>query len=144
MTQTTDGVAREWFDRVWNNLDESAIDRLMHPDAVAHGLGPQPMRGPAQFKPFFHAFKDSLGGIRVDIERTVVDGDTCAVFCRVVAKHVGDALGGPATGRDVAFTGITMLRVKDGRIAEGWNAFDFLTMYQQLGWVPNPVVPVSR
>jgi len=35
-----------------------------------------------------------------------------------------------------------MLRVQDGRIVEGWNAFDFLTMYQQLGWVGNPVAPV--
>ena len=24
---------------------------------------------------------------------------------------------------------------------QGWNTFDFLTMYQQLGWVRNPPLP---
>jgi hypothetical protein len=27
------------------------------------------------------------------------------------------------------------------KIAEGWNCFDFLSMYQQLGWVKNPPLP---
>jgi len=143
MAQTPDALAREWFDQVWNQLDESAIDRLMHPEGIVHGLGPEPLRGPDQFKPFFHAFRNALGGIRVDITRTVVQGDTCAVLCHVVATHVGHTLGAPATDRAVDFTGITMLRVKDGRIVEGWNVFDFLTMYQQIGWVGNPVLPAS-
>jgi predicted ester cyclase len=144
MSQTPDALAREWFAQVWNQLDESAIDRLMHPEGLVHGLGPEPLRGPDQFKPFFHTFRNALGGIRVDITRTVVQGDTCAVLCRVVATHVGHTLGAPATNRDVDFTGITMLRVKDGRIVEGWNVFDFLTMYQQIGWVASPVLPASR
>ena len=46
-----------------------------------------------------------------------------------------------ATNRGADFWGMTMFRVKDGRLVEGWNAFDFLTMYQQLGWVKSPVLP---
>jgi predicted ester cyclase len=143
MTQTPDALAREWFDSVWNKLDESAIDRLMHPEALAHGLGPQPLRGPEQFRPFFHAFKTALANIRVHVDRTVVQGDTVAVLCHVTGTHVGDTLGGRATGRDVDFWGSTMLRIKDGKIVEGWNTFDFLTMYQQIGWVASPVTPSS-
>jgi hypothetical protein len=59
----------------------------------------------------------------------------------VVARHVGDALGGPATHKGVDFWGITIARVRDGRIVEGWNCFDFLRMYQQLGWVKDPPLP---
>jgi hypothetical protein len=36
---------------------------------------------------------------------------------------------------------MTMMRVRDGQIVEGWNCFEFLSMYQQIGWVPNPVLP---
>lgn len=143
MSQAPDALAREWFDSVWNKLDESAIDRLMHPQAVAHGLGPQPIRGPEQFKPFFHVFRKAFPGIRVFVERTVVQGDSVAVLCHVTGKHLGDTLGGPATGRNVDFWGSTMIRVKDGKIVEGWNTFDFLTMYQQIGWVANPVTAAS-
>ena len=49
-------------------------------------------------------------------------------------------MGGKATHKPVDFWGITIGRVHDGRIVEGWNTFDFLTMYQQMGWVKAPVV----
>jgi predicted ester cyclase len=140
MATTPDALAREWFENVWNRLDESAIDRLMHRDATVHGLVPGALRGPAAFKPFFHAFRDALSNIRVTIERVIVQGDEAAVLCRVTAQHTGHALG-PATGRNLDFHGITMVRVQDGQLIEGWNAFDFLTMYQQIGWVPNPPRP---
>lgn len=140
MSQTPDAVARDWFESVWNRLDESAIDRLMHPQAVAHGLGPEPLRGPAQFKPFFHAFKGAFSNIRIHIDRAVTQGDVVAVLCHVTGNHAGDAFG-PATRRDVDFWGTTFIRISDGKIVEGWNTFDFLTMYQQMGWVSNPVTP---
>jgi predicted ester cyclase len=138
---TPDAVARAWFEEVWNKLDESAIDRLMHPDALAYGLGPEPLRGPAAFKPFFHTFRQSLSDIHIDVVRTVVEGDTCVALCHVTARHTGHALGGPATDRPVDFWGTSWSRVKDGQLVEGWNSFDFLTMYQQLGWVGAPVLP---
>jgi hypothetical protein len=34
-----------------------------------------------------------------------------------------------------------MVRVQDGQIVEGWNCFDMLAMYQQIGWVGNPPIP---
>ena len=54
-------------------------------------------------------------------------------------RHTGDTLGGKATDKPVDFTGVTIARVENGNIVEGWNNFDFLTMYQQLGWVALPV-----
>jgi predicted SnoaL-like aldol condensation-catalyzing enzyme len=110
----------------------------MHPEAVAHGLGPESLHGPAGFKPFFHAFKGAFSNIRIHIERAVTQGDVVAVLCHVTANHAGDAFG-PATRRDVDFWGTSIIRVRDDQIVEGWNTFDFLTMYQQMGWVANPV-----
>ena len=72
--------------------------------------------------------------------QTVVEGDRVAAHCHVTGRHVGDALGGPATGRSIDIRGTTIGRVRDGKIVEGWNTFDFLTMYQQIGWVKSPVV----
>jgi predicted ester cyclase len=81
------------------------------------------------------------GDLRLEVKRTVVQGDMCAAHCHVRARHAGDALGGPATQRPVDFWGMTIARVQDGRIVEGWNCFEFLSMYQQIGWVPDPVLP---
>ena len=59
-----------------------------------------------------------------------------AAYCRVTATHRGEGLGIAASGRNVTITGIVMARVANGQIAEGWNSFDFLSLYQQLGIVP--------
>lgn len=140
---TPDQIAREWFREVWDEGREEAIDRLMAPDGVAHGLGSGPLKGPEEFKSIFRMFREALGDLRIDVVRTVVQDDLVAVHCRVVARHVGNALGAAATWRPVEFWGMTIVRVRDGQIVEGWNTFDFLTMYQQLGWVRNPPVPAA-
>jgi steroid delta-isomerase-like uncharacterized protein len=141
VADTPDVLAKRWFDEVWNRGDESAITRMLHPQALVHGLGATPITGPDQFKPFYRVFQRAFREMQIDVMRTVVQGEMCAVHCRVRARHVGPDLGGPATGSQVDFSGITMLRARDGLIVEGWNCFDFLTMYQQIGWISNPVVP---
>ena len=137
-----DAVARTWFEEVWDKGDETAIDRLFAPDGVAHGLGAGDLVGPDAFKPYFRAMRAALGDLEINILQTVTEGDRVAVHCRVRARHVGDALGAPATNRPVEFEGITITRVRNAQIVEGWNVFDFLSMYQQLGWVRNPPLPV--
>jgi len=34
------------------------------------------------------------------------------------------------------FWGMCIARVRNGQIVEGWNSFDFLALYQQLGLLP--------
>jgi predicted ester cyclase len=135
-----DALVRAWFHEVWDLGDETAIDRLMAADAAVHGLG-MPIRGPEGFKPYFRTMRNALGDLEVQVLRTVVQGDLVAAHCHVVARHVGEALGGPPTGRPVEFFGMAIARVEGGKLVEGWNCFDFLTMYQQLGWVKSPVAP---
>jgi predicted ester cyclase len=138
-------LVRQWFREVWDEGNEAAIDRLMAPDAKVHGLsGPEgrsTIVGPQHFKPYFRTMRAALGGLKVEVVRTIVQDDMVAAHCRVVARHVGDALGGPPTNRPVEFWGITITRVKNDKLVEGWKVFDFLSMYQQLGWVKAPVLP---
>jgi predicted ester cyclase len=140
---TPEAAVRQWFKEVWNEKNEQAIDRFLAPDSVVHGLGgtQDGLRGPEGFKQVFHTFHSALDKIHVTIEKAMVDGDLCTVLCRVKGHHQGNGFGAPPTGREVDFTGIVIARVVDGKLVEGWNSFDFLTMYQQLGWVPNPVLP---
>jgi predicted ester cyclase len=50
--------------------------------------------------------------------------------------HGGDGLGMAATGRTAIISGICIARVENDQIVEGWNSFDFLSLYQQLGLLP--------
>jgi predicted ester cyclase len=142
MSTTPDSIVRQWFKEVWDEGREEVIDQLAAPDAIVHGLsGPSPMIGTEPFKNVFRTFREALGDLEIAVERTVVEGDVCAAYCRVKGRHVGHALGGAPTGNPVEFNGVTIARTRDGKIVEGWSCFDFLTMYQQIGWVKNPPVP---
>ena len=118
---------------------ESAIDALMGHDALVHGIaGPDgnQIRGPAAFKPFFRQFSQAFPDLHITVEDTLVDGDKIAVRCSVTATHTGAGMLAAPTNKPALFTGMCIARVKDGKIVEGWNNFDFLSMYQQLGITP--------
>jgi predicted ester cyclase len=51
-------------------------------------------------------------------------GDMVAVTYTTQATHRGPFLGVTATGRHIAFTGLSMYRLPNGRIAERWDALD--------------------
>jgi steroid delta-isomerase-like uncharacterized protein len=132
-------VNRQWYESMWNGRREELIDQLMSADAVAHGLGAEPIRGSAGFKPFFRSFIAAVPDLHIEIVRMLVDGDMVATHIHSTGTHRGEGLGGPATNQRMAFDGMIISRVKNGQIVEGWNCIDFLTLYQQLGWVASPV-----
>jgi steroid delta-isomerase-like uncharacterized protein len=136
MSMQPDAVMRTWFDQVWCKGRESAIDTLMARDAVGHGLPGGLMRGPTAFRQVFHTFRGAFPDIHISVERTISQGDLVVAHCRVTGTHQWNTLGFAATGKKVDFEGVTIARVVNGQFAEGWNFFDFLTMYQQLGVVP--------
>ena len=128
-------LLHEWFERVWTRGDIDAIDRLMAPDVVIHGLQDaegNELSGREGFIPFFHRFRGAFPDIEVVVEDTVAEGDLIAARCSVRATHGGHTLGFAATFRPVAFTGMCFVRVRNGKIVEGWNNFDFATMSSQL------------
>jgi len=83
-------------------------------------------RGPEGFKQFFNGFRSMYKDINIEIEDVLSEDDLEAARLTVNAVH-------SESNSPVKFTGICMIRKEDGRIAEAWNNFDFLTMYQQSG-----------
>ncbi len=136
MSEENVALIRRWFEEVWNKGREEAIDEMFAVDGIAYGLnaeGGKTMRGPVDYKPFFRTFRSAFPEIEVIVEDTVAEGDKVAARCLVRGKHQSDSLGFAATGQATEFTGITIVRIRNGKIVEAWNNFDFMTMYKQLG-----------
>jgi steroid delta-isomerase-like uncharacterized protein len=136
MLEENKALVRRWFNEVWNQGRADAIDEMFAADGIAHGLSDDagnPLRGPGDFKPFHEAFRGAFPDIEVVVEDTIAEGDLVAARCSVRGKHTGDHLGIAASNAPVQFTGITIARIKDGKIVEAWNNFDFLKMNKQIG-----------
>lgn len=125
----------EWFEEVWNQGSTEAIDRLLAGDAIAHGLTDKDgkeLRGREAFKQFHESFRNAFPDLRVEVADSIVSGDKAVARCAVSGTHQGDGLGFKATGKNAQFEGICIARIKDGKIVEAWNHFDFLSLFQQL------------
>ena len=140
MSPENKALVRRWFEEVWNKGREAAIDEMLGSRAVVHGLGPD-LQGPEAFKSFHRAYRNAFPDVKVHLEAIVTEGDTVAARWAGTGTHLGDGLGFPATGQAVQFSGMLFVTVENGKLVEGWNSFDFLTIYQQIESVKNPLLP---
>jgi steroid delta-isomerase-like uncharacterized protein len=133
-------IGRKWFEEVWNQRSIEAIDRRMAADCVIHGLDQagQDLHGPSGFKPFHQIFLNAFPDLHIDVEDVIEEGDRIAIRWTATGRHTGDSLGFPATNQQMRVSGATFAQIKDGKLVEGWNNFDALTMMQQLGALPPP------
>ena len=125
-----------WFEEVWNQRSEDAIDEMFAEDGVANGLNDaegNALRGPEAFKTLHRAFLAAYPDLKITVEDTVCEGDKIAARCKVSATHAGEGIGVAPTNQPIEFTGLTIVHLKDGKITEAWNEFDFMTMYSQIG-----------
>lgn len=116
-----------WFNGLWNEGRTEIIDQLMHKDAVAHGIQFREFAGGTEgLKQFYADFTSHYDDIKVTVDYVVCDNDYEAARLQISAHH-------KQSGKMVSVPGISMCRITDGKIAEAWNNFDYLNMYQQLG-----------
>ncbi len=138
MSEENKQLIRRWFEEVWNNGRVDAIEEMFAENGIAHGLSDdpsQPITGPREFRPFHTLFRDAFPNMMIVVEDIVAEGDKVAARCSVRAKHEGDFMGKEATQSPVEFTGITIVRVANGKIAEAWNNFDFMRLHKQVGLI---------
>jgi predicted ester cyclase len=80
----------------------------------------------------FGAFPDG----RLTMEDQVTEGDKVVVRWSFTGTHKGELMGIAPTGKRIAMTGMSIMRLVGGKIVEAWEEWDNLGMMQQLGVVP--------
>jgi predicted ester cyclase len=74
-------LAKRWFEEVWNQGKESAIDQLFHPQGKVFGF-PEPdavLIGPEGFKTVHRAFRNAFGNLHIDLNDLIAEGDRVAI-----------------------------------------------------------------
>lgn len=133
-------LMRRWFKEVWNEGRTQTIHDLLAPDAV--GIGEledgSPLHGPAEFVPFVERIRGAFPDINVAVEDIFGADDKVVLRWSATMTHGGDHLGMPATGKRVRLTGMTIARIGDKKIIEGWDNWDQLGMLKQIGVYKSP------
>jgi steroid delta-isomerase-like uncharacterized protein len=145
MTPARITFVHRWFEEVWNNGRLAAVDEMMAPDASMHGLGEGAgVNGSVAFKEFVVKLRGAFPDMRITVNETVEEGDMIAARWTATMTHLGDQLGIAATGNRVGVTGMSMARLRDGVMVEGWNNWDIMALMEQIGALHQGVALVGR
>jgi predicted ester cyclase len=134
MSNANRQLIHDWFELVWNQKSEAAIDRLFHPQGKAWGF-PDPegyLLGPEGFKTVHRTFCGAFPDLHMDIEDIVFDGDRAAIRWKATMTHTGDHLGFKATGKVGSMTGASFLVTDGSKILDAWNYMDLQAFIQRL------------
>jgi predicted ester cyclase len=123
------------------NLD--IVDELAAPDMLLQYSLHEPRRGHDDIKAFMTGFRNAFPDLNFwGAAELIAEGDHVVGRWEGGGTHTGPAFGDflmgslPAkTGRKMHFTGTTVLRIKDGKIAEEVGLDDGVTALTQLGLI---------
>ena len=120
------------------NRIHEVIQERFAPEFVNHSAPPglPPTREGNEM--FSMAFRQAFPDYRATVHDVIVEGDKVVTRKTFTGTHRGEWMGVPASGREVTFGAIDIVRVADGKIVEHWAEFDILTLLQQIGALPAP------
>lgn len=130
-------VIQQLVDGFWNQGDESVLDQLFAENMQDHNVRPGVPAGRVGLKQTITGVRAAFTDSHLSLEDAVVDGGKIAWRWTFSGTHTGVLMGIPATGKQIAFSGITIDRIANGQIVERWAQIDMLGMMQQLGVIPS-------
>jgi len=122
---------------VWNQGDESAIDRYIAADAS--GNDPDFGAGREAFRRQWREWRAAFPDLHFEVVDLVAEGDKVVTRWVLTGTHQGPIFGIQPTGRRVRVEGMSLDRIKDGQIIEGFDGWDALGLRRQLGALPEDV-----
>jgi steroid delta-isomerase-like uncharacterized protein len=94
-------------------------------------------RGPEAWQATLRRWQAAMPDSRVTVEEVLADGDRVMQVELVEGTQTGDLMGIPATGRRVAFRGVRIYELRDGKIVAYAHLWDWLGLFRQLGVPPS-------
>jgi predicted ester cyclase len=122
------------YANVWDvAAPEDLADRLYAPDVVDHNLQPGQGAGLDGIKQVIGVYRSVFPDLHLTCDDVLSSGDRIAVRWSATGTHEGGDLGVPPTHKKAQLTGIDIVRIEDGRIAERWGETNGLELMAQLG-----------
>ena len=132
-------LVRSYHERVWTQHDLSALEDCWSPEAY---LDVQGFDGHAidvlraDIDRYFAAFTEVTSTI-VDL---IGEGPNVVLHWETAGLHTGPYGDVPPTAKVITMRGIDILRVDGGRISACTSLWDGLSVYEQLGLLPDDLL----
>ena len=123
-------LVRNYIERVWDQHDYTAIDENIRSDYIQHSRNVPPGRDGV--KAFFKVIEGAFSDVKFTIEDMIAEGDKVVWRWTIQGRHTGIFQVLRPTGKDFSFSGVSILRLEDGKFAELWVEQDMMGVLGQL------------
>lgn len=117
-------LVRACYQTVWNRRRTDRVADYLSPGVVIHSPGAAGLQGIEAYRQFTEKFLAAVPDYRIEFHETLAESDLVAFRWTCSGTHNGELFTLKATGKKFTLTGITIMRVRDGRIVEGWAERD--------------------
>jgi steroid delta-isomerase-like uncharacterized protein len=132
-------LVRRYFEELLNRRNLSALEDILSPDCVFTAPPvPEGLHGTASIRPAFAALFSTFPDLAFTVHEDIVEKDKAAARWTMRGTQKGKWLGIPATGRQVALTGINIFHFTGGKIQRIYAEGDYLGALQQIGEATRP------
>jgi len=104
---------QRYVEEPWNKGNVDALDELCGPNFHLEGLG-----GVEAFKRVITDFRKGFPDLHFTVEEIIAEGDKVAYRWTARGTHQGEYQGIAPTGKAVTATGITIIRIVDGKVVD--------------------------
>ena len=132
-SKTNLNVVQRFYD-AYNKKQEAILNEVIANDYVDYGHQP-PGRGVQGAKSDHQDFTRGFEDARFDIDEMFGSDDRVVVRWTLHATHTGPFAGLSPTQKKIAVRGISVYRLRDGKITETRNLPDLLALFTQLGTI---------
>lgn len=130
------------YETTWDKvINKGQIDQI-NPDHFDENIvmvsQPENIVGIENFKAYYQNFLTGFSEIKFTVIDAFGQGDKLVKHWRFKGKHTGNFFGIPATGKKVDVEGVTLVKMKNGKIAREHDFMDSMIFMQQLGLMSEP------
>ncbi|WP_242085188.1 nuclear transport factor 2 family protein [Aestuariivivens sediminis] len=124
------------WDRIINEANLDLINNANFTEDITLVSSPENIVGIDDFKAYYSNFITGFSDVTFDIKAVFGQGENLVKHWHYTGTHTGDFFGIPATGKTVDLEGVTLVKMKDGKIAQEQDFMDNLVFMEQLGLDP--------
>ena len=132
MSEQNKAIVRRLFEEVWNNNNLDLADELLVSEYEDHNAPPGSTGGIEGYKQSVTMFRSAFPDLHYTLDDVRSEGDLVAIRLTARGTHKGMFMGISPTDKEVAFGGMTFMRLRDGKILERWGLSDMPGLMQQL------------
>lgn len=131
----SEDLIRAFIDEAFNKGSLWKLEEVIHPEYQYWSPDSQ-LKGIGQLSEFIQAFRNAFPDLNLQIDDFFSSNDrTCTAFT-LKGTHEQDFMGISATKKSVEVQGMVIRRIKHNKILEDREILDNLTLFQQLGVIP--------